>query len=168
MRGPYLPNECHSWTPLTFYFLVNVAGLLKTSVLVNFQRWQHLLCLSRTEVGSPASVSVLLTHSPLKGWPEVTRNMEVMRGLAGKGKVSRKYVPHYWHFQQFIRGWGSISAMWGYYLDMNSLWSVFPKGVQLLHPFQTLISGSGSVSTIGRHCLDFNFLLRVFQQGVPQ
>ncbi len=44
--------------------------------------WQHLLWLSGKEVGSPASVSVIGTSGPLKGWPEVAHHMEVMRGLA--------------------------------------------------------------------------------------
>ncbi len=35
------------------------------------------------------------TYGPLKGWPEVTHNMEGMRGLVGNGKVSCKCVPDY-------------------------------------------------------------------------
>ncbi len=69
-----------------------------------------------------------------KGWPEETSNMEVMRGLTGKCKVSCKCVSYWWHFQQSIRGWGSISAMLGilYWLEFPE--QCVPEGCATLAP----------------------------------
>ena len=77
--------SCRRWPILTIYLFLLICHLTKIGWN---PLWEHLLWLSRQEMGSPASVSLLLSlKGPLKGWPEVTHNMKVMRGHAGETQV---------------------------------------------------------------------------------
>ncbi len=64
-------------------------------------------------------------------WHDLPSSRTPCATSASLSPISPIIYYYYWHFQQSIRWWGSISEMWGYFLDLYFLWSVFQKGVPL-------------------------------------
>ena len=72
-----LINCCIRW-PISSFFLPCEKNIRWNPL------WNHLLWLSRREEGSCKCVFLFDTYSTLTRWPEVTCNMEVIKGFAGR------------------------------------------------------------------------------------